>query len=113
MHELKFEIILKKSEAGQYQAVCPSLPGCITEGKTKKEALIKIERAIMDYIEMALDWTANGILMLKVLNDEEKNLKDKNTPLLFPMEVKLWPPEKQDLLPKPDNGVLGMPYGLN
>ncbi len=34
-----------------FVAECPSLPGCISQGKTRKEALINIEEAIKGYIQ--------------------------------------------------------------
>jgi predicted RNase H-like HicB family nuclease len=117
MRELQFEIILKKVEEGKYHAICPSLPGCISEGKTKKEALVKIEKAILDYIEMALDWTASGMMMLRVFGENEKEPSGQHKlPQMFPMEVKLY--EDNKLLESPDpslpeKGVLGIPFGFN
>lgn len=31
-------------------AECPSLPGCISQGKTKKETIVNIKEAIQEYI---------------------------------------------------------------
>jgi len=38
---MKLKIILEPSEEGGYTAFLPSLPGCISEGDTKEEALKK------------------------------------------------------------------------
>lgn len=43
---MKFKVILEKDEDGWYVATVPSLPGCISQGKTKEEALKNIKEAI-------------------------------------------------------------------
>ena len=41
-----------KGEDGYWVVECPSLPGCISQGKTKEEALKNIKEAIELYIEV-------------------------------------------------------------
>jgi len=48
---MKLKIILEPSEEGGYTALVPSLPGCISEGETKEEALKNIREAIELYLE--------------------------------------------------------------
>lgn len=36
---------------GYWVAECPSLPGCISQGKTKEEAISSIKEAIAGYIK--------------------------------------------------------------
>ena len=48
---MKIKIILEQSEEGGYTAIVPSLPGCISEGDTKEEALKNIREAIELYLE--------------------------------------------------------------
>jgi len=43
---------LEKGEDGYYVVTVPSLPGCISQGKTKKEALENIKEAIELYLEV-------------------------------------------------------------
>ena len=43
---MKIKIILEPSEDGGYTVYVPSLPGCISEGDTKEEAIKNIEEAI-------------------------------------------------------------------
>lgn len=50
MH-LKYRVLLEQDEDGAYVAECPSLPGCISQGKTRAEALRNIHDAIQGYIE--------------------------------------------------------------
>jgi predicted RNase H-like HicB family nuclease len=52
---MKLKIILEPSEEGGYTAIVPSLPGCISEGDTKEEALKNIREAIELYLEPVED----------------------------------------------------------
>ncbi|MEM1953494.1 MAG: type II toxin-antitoxin system HicB family antitoxin [Candidatus Caldarchaeum sp.] len=45
------QVILYPGEDGYWVAECPSLPGCVSQGKTKQEALENIREAIELYIE--------------------------------------------------------------
>jgi predicted RNase H-like HicB family nuclease len=44
------QIIIYPGEDGYWVAECPSLPGCISQGKTKEEAISNIKEAIQGYI---------------------------------------------------------------
>lgn len=46
------QVILYPGEDGYWVAECPSLPGCVSQGKTKQEALENIKEAIELYIEV-------------------------------------------------------------
>ncbi len=48
---MKLQIILEPSEDGGYTVIVPALPGCISEGNTKEEALKNIREAIELYLE--------------------------------------------------------------
>ena len=48
---MKVKVILEPSEDGGYTVYVPSLPGCISEGETKTEALKNIREAIELYLE--------------------------------------------------------------
>lgn len=52
---MRIKIILEPSEEGGYTAVVPSLPGCISEGNSKEEALKNIKEAIELYLEPVED----------------------------------------------------------
>jgi predicted RNase H-like HicB family nuclease len=43
--------MLEPSDEGGYTAMVPSLPGCISEGNTRDEALANIREAIDLYLE--------------------------------------------------------------
>ena len=48
---MRYKVFLEKSDEGGYTAYVPSLPGCISEGNTKDEALKNIQEAIELYLE--------------------------------------------------------------
>ena len=48
---MKIKVYLEPSEEGGYTAIVPSLPGCISEGETKEEAIRNIREAIELYLE--------------------------------------------------------------
>jgi antitoxin HicB len=48
---LRYRIFIEQDEDGIFVAECPSLPGCISQGKTRKEALENIRDAIKGYLE--------------------------------------------------------------
>ena len=48
---MKYPVTVHKSAYG-YDAHCPILPGCHTQGETLKEALANIKDAIKTYLEM-------------------------------------------------------------
>ncbi len=52
---MKLTIILEPSEEGGYTVTVPSLPGCISEGETREEALENIREAIELYLEQVED----------------------------------------------------------
>jgi predicted RNase H-like HicB family nuclease len=52
---MKLKIIIEPSADGGYSVIVPSLPGCISEGDTKKEALKNIKEAILLYLEPVED----------------------------------------------------------
>ena len=44
------QVVIYSGEDGYWVAECPSLPGCISQGKTKEEAIFNIKEAIEGYI---------------------------------------------------------------
>lgn len=47
---LKLTVVLREEEGG-YSVQCLELPGCISEGETREEALANIREAIEGYLE--------------------------------------------------------------
>lgn len=48
---MKYRILIEQDEDGMFISEVPSLPGCISQGKTHNEALENIKEAINGYIE--------------------------------------------------------------
>ena len=48
---MKFRVIIEMDEDGIFVAECPSLPGCISQGKTRAEAIENIKDAAKGYLE--------------------------------------------------------------
>ncbi len=49
------KVVLEASEEGGFTVSVPSLPGCISEGETREEALTNIREAIELYLEPVED----------------------------------------------------------
>lgn len=48
---MKYRVLLEQDEDGVFVAEVPALPGCISEGTTRTEALANIKEAIAAYVE--------------------------------------------------------------
>ena len=46
------QVIIYPGENGYFVAECPSLPGCLSQGKTREEVLTNIRETIQLYIEV-------------------------------------------------------------
>jgi predicted RNase H-like HicB family nuclease len=49
------QVLLYTDETGMWVVECPSLPGCISQGATRAEALANIRDAITQYIASLID----------------------------------------------------------
>ena len=47
---MKLCVRIFQNEQGLFTALCPSLPGCTSRGKTREEACGKLDEAIRGYI---------------------------------------------------------------
>ena len=54
---MNLKVILEPSDEGGFTAIVPALPGCISEGDTRDEALANIREAIKLYLEPVEDDT--------------------------------------------------------
>jgi predicted RNase H-like HicB family nuclease len=48
---MKFLVSLEEDEAGYWVVECPALPGCLSQGRTREEALCNIREAILLSLE--------------------------------------------------------------
>lgn len=54
---MKYRVIIEQDEDGVFVAEVPSLPGCVSQGGTRLEALTNVREAIEVYLESL---TAHG-----------------------------------------------------
>ncbi len=47
---MKFRVVVQPDEDGVFVAECPVLPGCVSQGATRSEALANIQDAIAGYL---------------------------------------------------------------
>ena len=48
---MKYRVLIEQDEDGVFVVEVPALPGCISQGKTRGEALANIQEAIAAYLE--------------------------------------------------------------
>jgi antitoxin HicB len=48
---IKYRVIIEPDEDGVYVVEVPALPGCISQGRTRTEAIKNIKEAIAAYLE--------------------------------------------------------------
>ena len=48
---MKFIVSLERDETGMVVAQCPSIPGCVSQGRTEDEAMTNIREAITGCLE--------------------------------------------------------------
>ncbi len=49
---MKFIVTLERDEDGNWVVECPSIPGCVSQGKTREEAIRNIQEAIQLCLEV-------------------------------------------------------------
>ncbi len=49
------QVVLYPGEDGYWVVECPSLPGCVTQGRTREEALANAREAINGYVSALRD----------------------------------------------------------
>ena len=64
---MKLHVVLEKQEKGGYTVYVPELPGCVSEGETKNEALKNIREALELYLEELGSQAKQTIARVKVM----------------------------------------------
>ncbi len=49
---MKFIVTIDRDEDGMFVVECPSVPGCVSQGKTEQEAVENIKDAIKQCLEV-------------------------------------------------------------
>jgi len=42
-----YKVVLRRGDAAGYVAECPAIPGCVSQGRTKREALANMKDAML------------------------------------------------------------------
>jgi predicted RNase H-like HicB family nuclease len=53
---MKFPVTIDRDEDGIWVVQCPSIPGCVSQGTTKEEALTNIRDAIQTCLEVRAEY---------------------------------------------------------
>lgn len=48
---MRYRVLLEQDEDGVFVAEAPALPGCVSQGATRAEALVNIQEAIAGYLD--------------------------------------------------------------
>lgn len=48
---MTYRVLIEQDEDGMYVVQCPNLPGCVSQGKSRAEALKNIQDAMQGYLE--------------------------------------------------------------
>jgi predicted RNase H-like HicB family nuclease len=48
---MKLHVIIEQDEAGYYVAEVPALPGCLSQGRTREDALANVKEAVAGWLE--------------------------------------------------------------
>ena len=65
---MKLIVTLERDETGMIVAECPSIPGCVSQGKNEDEALMNVREAIEACIEAR---AANGMPLTVAIREVE------------------------------------------
>ena len=49
---MRFKVVLEPSDEGGFTVYVPALPGCLSQGKTREEAIANIKEAIEGWLEV-------------------------------------------------------------
>ena len=52
---MKFNVTIEQDEDGVWIVECPSIPGCVSQGETKNQALANIQDAIIACLQVRRD----------------------------------------------------------
>ncbi len=81
---MKYNVLIRHGNEGGYVAAVPALPGCVSQGRTKREAIKNIREAIEVYIEALLEdglpvpvEAGNELVEVEVSTGQVKGLRSK------------------------------------
>ena len=79
----KYTVILDPEDDSGYSVYCPALPGCVSQGDDRDDALRNIEEAILLVLEVQEEDKALGVGA-----SDDKNLPLTETPEVVAQEIR-------------------------
>lgn len=52
---MKYTVLIRSGNEGGFVATVPALPGCVSQGRTRRQAVRNVKEAIEAYIEALLE----------------------------------------------------------
>ena len=49
---MRFVVTIERDEDGIFVAECPSIPGCVSQGETREQAIVNVQDAIRQCLEV-------------------------------------------------------------
>ena len=49
---MKLHVVVEQDEADYFSAEVPALPGCLSQGKTREEAIANVKEAVEGWLEV-------------------------------------------------------------
>jgi predicted RNase H-like HicB family nuclease len=49
---MRFVVTIERDEDGVFVAECPSIPGCVSQGETREQAIVNVRDAIRQCLEV-------------------------------------------------------------
>ena len=49
---MKIHVLIEQDETGYFVAEVPALPGCLSQGKTREEAIANVKEALEGWLEV-------------------------------------------------------------
>ncbi len=49
---MKLQVVVEEDEAGYFAAEVPALPGCLSQGKSREEAIANVKEAVEGWLEV-------------------------------------------------------------
>jgi len=70
---MKFIITIEQDEEGVFVVECPSIPECVSQGKTKQEALENVKDAIKQCLEVRAEKGMPLIVATREMNESSRS----------------------------------------
>ena len=79
---MKFMVTIERDEDGRFVVECPSIPGCVSQGKNEQEAVVNIKDGwiVLDQLR-----TVDRKRLIRKLGDIEQKTINKIKPIIKEM----------------------------